>query len=119
MTAKAQPLTIEAHAAWAVDIRINPDGPLFDLSGYRAIIHVRQPGSSRRILTEISTDNGGITYPHPEAGIMRLMLTAQQTARLDWTAGEYDLVIVAPNGFAVRLLEGTITVKPAVTRWTQ
>ena len=119
MPAKSQALMIEAHATWALDIRINPNGPLFDLNGYRAIMYVRQPGSARRILTEISTDNGCITYPHAEAGIMRLMLTAQQTARLDWDKGEYDLVIVAPNGFAVRLLEGTITVKAAVTRWTQ
>lgn len=119
MAAKSHNFTVEAHSTWAVDMRINPDGPLFDLTGYRAIMHVRSPGSSRRILTELSTDNGRIAYPHPEAGIMRILLTPQETARLDWVNAEYDLVIVAPNGFAMRLIEGTITVKPAVARWAQ
>ena len=119
MAAKPYNFVIEAHSTWAVDLRVNPDGPLFDLSGYRAFMHIRSPGSSRRILTELSTDNGRITYPHPESGIMRLLLTPQETARLDWTNAFYDLVIVAPNNFAMRLLEGTINVKPAVARWAQ
>ena len=45
-----------------------------------------------------------------------IAITATATAAITWTTGVYDLEIVFPSGDVRRLVYGTVTVSPEVTR---
>lgn len=68
------------------------------------------------LIVELSTENGKITKPSPEEGQFELHLTHEETTNFDFVKGVYDIEVVYPNGDVNRLFEGTVTLKPEVTR---
>lgn len=49
-------------------------------------------------------------------GKVRLNLTDEQTAALNFTKGVYDLEIESPTGFVNRVIQGVVTLSREVTR---
>jgi hypothetical protein len=88
-----------------------------DLTGYQARMQLRTTFSATEPALSLDTQSlGGITISLPEAKIT-VNMTAAQTTALAARDFLYDLEIFTPsNGYVRRLVEGTITIRPEVTR---
>jgi hypothetical protein len=90
-------------------------GKPVNLTGYTAKLQVRDSAGATTVLLELTTENVGIVLGGT-AGTIELMQTDEQTAALTFLKGVYDLLLLAADGTALRLIEGSVTVVPGVTR---
>jgi len=86
-----------------------------DLTGYSARMQVRPSVKSTDVIVELTTANNRITL-YPAEGKIELNLLASTTAGLVAKQCVYDLEMVAPSGEVTRLLQGSFTISPEVTR---
>lgn len=86
-----------------------------DLTGCTARMQVRSEVESPDVLIELTTENGRITLGGVD-GTVDLLISAADTAAIDWDGGVFDLEIVHPGGQVTRLAEGSVSVSPEVTR---
>lgn len=87
----------------------NPDGSVFDLTGYAALMHIRETASdplTLEIVPELDLANG----------IIRFALTAEQTSTLTAAKYVYAIELTSPDGTVQRFVEGGIAVSPEVVR---
>lgn len=92
-------------------------GTPVDLSGYSARMQVRETVDSTAVVLSL-TAGTGITLGGT-AGTIFLEASAATMAAIDAQASNqfvYDLELVSGAGYVTRLLEGTFTVSPEVTR---
>lgn len=109
MSAARWPITIEQGTTWDPVLTLRDT----DLTGYTARMQIRTDDG--QLLEELTTGNGRITIDGP-AGQIRLLLTDTETSAYEWEQGVYDLELVSPGGHVDRLVQGTVTVDPEVTR---
>lgn len=89
-----------------------------DLTDCSARMQVREKLTSTETLLELTTGNGGITLGETD-GKITLRIEADETAAFTWNTGVYDLEIsfpTSPEPTVRRLLSGTVSVSPEVTR---
>lgn len=86
-----------------------------NLTGYTARMQVRPSIKSSEVVIELTTANARIIL-YPLLGKIQLLLTAAQTAALPAKACVYDLELVSGSGHVTRLLQGSFTITPEVTR---
>lgn len=89
-----------------------------DLTGCTARMHIREELGSTTPLVTLTTENGGIELGGT-AGTVRRIMTAAATAVLapeDFGPAVYDLEIIFADGTVRRLLAGTATLSPEITR---
>ena len=127
MTAAKKNLTIEQGATWRDSYTLLQPAPTgtpiadmlpVDLTGHSAKMHVRPDYASATVLLDLSTDNGGIVIT-PASGTIALYVSAADTAALTFVDAPavYDLELLPPlAGEVVRLLKGTVTLSPEVTK---
>ena len=94
---------------WKID-----DTPV-DLSGYTARMQARRRADSLTAALTLTTENGGITLGG-SAGTILIEADAETTAGIDDAEYVYDLELETSGGEVYRLLQGTFTVSPEVTR---
>ena len=119
MAAHKVPLKLEQGATYD-NFWIWKSGPKgaevpVDLVGCEARAHVRPDLESEDILLEMSTQNGRIVLGE-EPGMIRIVITDEDTAALTFDSGVYDLFIDFPNGTAVRRMAGSVSLTKGVTR---
>lgn len=85
-----------------------------NLTGCSARMQVRPTHSSPTTWLNLSSP-ASITLT-PLVGQLTVVITASQTASLPVKRGVYDLEVVLSNGEVVRLVQGSFTVSPEVTR---
>jgi hypothetical protein len=88
----------------------------YPLDGFTASLQVRRTVESTSTLVSLTTHNGGIELQ--PAGIqngLRLYMSPTVTASIA-SDGVYDLEIEDENGDVSRVLRGTFTLSPQVTR---
>ena len=106
------------------DLANDPTGQTyedFDLQGYTARMQVRRTIESTAFLLELTTENGGLTInPADEINQIYIDVAASVTASLasnfNTVNAVYDLEIVNGDGVVSRILQGTFTISPEVTR---
>jgi hypothetical protein len=87
-------------------------GHLVNVSGFTIEMQIRDSATSPTLLADLTPyitvggQDGAFTFNVP----------ASITATWSWTKGVYDIKVTAPGGDTKRLLEGKITVDPAVSR---
>lgn len=122
MAAARLNLMIEQGATWAHRFVVHQPAPVntplanllpMDLAGYSARMQVRTHFGGT-VLLELTTDNGRITIDDAD-GTIDLLLSATDTADLDFDTGVYDLEIQNSDGFVSRLVQGNITLSREVT----
>jgi len=86
-----------------------------NLYGYTARMHVRPTVQSATILATLTTENGGIAIT-AATGTITLQMSATTTDALPARRAVYDLEVVSNGGVVTRLVEGTFTITPQVTR---
>ena len=101
------------------DLAADPTGQTFgpfDLSGYTARMQVRRTIESSNFMLELTTENGGLTInPVDEINQIYIDVAASVTASVSQN-GFYDLEIINGDGVVSRVLQGTFTLNPEVTR---
>lgn len=103
--------TFRRQHVWKAGIPALP----VDITGCSARMQVRSVVDDATVLLELSTANGGIALGGA-AGTITLQLSAAATTALTWVRGVYDLEITLSDASVRRLLEGSVKVKPEVTR---
>lgn len=126
MSAGRYDIILEQGSTFDLPIRYaTPSGSLVDLTGYTARMQVREaPGTA--VITEFTsseTSNGFIWMSGTAAersdgqnGNVRLYMSSANTSVLPKFRGQYDLELVDPEGYTVKLLAGKFTIEPEITR---
>lgn len=121
MAAGTRNIYIEAGASFEMNVTwmVGSATPVAkDLTGARAWLQIRQRVGTP-LLLELSSDDNEIFFPGD--GVIRVEADFDQTSSLTIKRGKYDLLVelpdvgATPNTFRVRLLEGKVTVSPAIT----
>ena len=86
-----------------------------DLTGCTARMHIREEIASGVILHSLTTEDGGITLGGTN-GTIELFISPVDSALFVFSSAVYDLEIVFSPTDVSRLLYGTVTVSPEVTR---
>ena len=89
-------------------------GTPIDLTGYTAQMMIKKRITDTSPVIELNTTNSRITLGGA-AGTIDLLISSADTDGLDLDVGVYDLEMIEPGGERVRLLEGKVTLSPAVT----
>lgn len=101
------------------DLETDPTGATFEpflLNGYTARMQIRRNVDSSTAMLSLTTENGGITInPGTADNEIKLSVTATNTALLT-SDGVYDLEIIDSLGEVSKVIRGTVTVIPEVTR---
>lgn len=85
-----------------------PESPGYNLTGYTALLEIRnKPGGT--VLLTLTTADNSITVDAD--GIITLFISATDTANLTWKTGVYDLILTAPGSDTSALLFGAFGVK--------
>jgi hypothetical protein len=86
-----------------------------DLVGCEARAQIRPELESEDVLLELTTTNGRIALGG-EPGMIRVVITDEDTAALTFDSAVYDLFIDFPNGTSIRRMSGSVSLTKAVTR---
>lgn len=117
MSAFKLKLGIEQGATFDKTVTWKTGDPLapVDLTGATARMQIRAKIESPDVLEELTTTNGGIVLGDA-TGDVTIFIEATATAAYTWRTGVYDLEIEFTNGTVKRLLSGSVSVSPEVTR---
>lgn len=117
MAAFKVPLKIDQGASFSklVTWKTGPSRTPVDLTGCTALAQVRTTLEASTPLFSFDTANGSILLGG-SAGTAELVMTDEQTSAATWKNGVYDLVITFPDGHKRRLMYGSVSISPGVTR---
>ena len=101
------------------DLVADPNGGIFVpylLVAYTARMQIRRTVESTTAMLSLTTENGGIDInPGTPENEILLSITAANTATLT-SDGVYDLEIISNSGTISKVVRGSVTVIPEVTR---
>ena len=90
-------------------------GAAINITGYTAKLQIRtKHESADPALVELTQADGLVLGG--AAGTIRIQRTPAQLAAWTFARGVYDLELTSGAGVVIRLIEGTVVVKPEVTR---
>lgn len=117
MPAGQHDITIEQGATFKLDVTWKTGSPAaaVNLTGYTARMQVRRSHKAESALLTFTTENGAITLGGA-AGTIAVRGLATLTDDVPAKPCVYDLELVSGAGEVTRLLEGSVTVTPEVTR---
>lgn len=115
MSAKVN-LIIEQGATWNQGFTWKIDGTAVDLTGYAARMQMQETHRSSVVVVSLPTENGGGIVLGGVTGTVTLQMSGAATALLPAGKYVYDVELVSTNSEVTRLVEGTMTVTPEVTR---
>lgn len=108
-------LRMDQGGSFTKTVTWKPAGIPADLTGCTAVAQVRALVNATTVLHTFSTGLGNLVLGGA-AGTVQLAMQDEETASATWKAGVYDLVVAFPDGTKRRLLSGTVTISPSVTR---
>ena len=116
MAAATHNLTIEQGATFMLNLVYKDStGTPINLSGYSARMQIRRAYTSPSSLATFSTENGRIALG-TVSGTIEVTGDAALTSALAAKTAVYDLELVSPVGAVTRLIRGTVTITPEVTK---
>ena len=86
------------------------DTEVTNLAGYTARMQLRPTIESETVTLELNTENGRIQI-EPEYGLVRIFLTAAETADLAVSSYKYDLELITASGRVYGPLYGKVKVR--------
>lgn len=92
---------------------VDEDDAVISVVGYTAQLQVRPYRDSDTVLFEMSTTNSKINV---STGSVVLEFAQTDFATADWASGVYDLEIQNLAGKRERIMQGTFSIDPEVTR---
>lgn len=107
--------TIKQGATFRKPFQWIADGVPVDMTGWTARMQIREEVDSEIVISELTTENGGITID-PLQGKIDLYLSPEQTSQLNFESAVYDIELVDQVGEVYRDIEGKIKLSLEVTR---
>lgn len=92
----------------------NPDGTVYDLTGFSGRMHIRKDASATTFYYSLTTANGRMTIT-PLFGEININIPATDTATLT-RDGFYDLEIFNSAGVVYRVVKGAFKLDKEITR---
>lgn len=122
MSAATLPIHVEQGATFQRTLTITDAGVPVNLTGYTAQLQIRATVDSPDPLIDVDTSSG-ITIT-PLTGVIDIVISDTLTATLPikrpilgpQPLGVWAINITSPTGIVERLLEGQVTISPAVIR---
>ena len=116
--AGAYDLAIEQGATFKVIFQwTDANNTPINITGYSARSQVRPTIESATVLVDATTVNGKLSIVAPASdGKVQLLISATETATLPSGTAVWDLELIAGDGTVTRLLQGSVTISPEVTR---
>jgi hypothetical protein len=111
MAAGTHNFTLEQGVTFSKIITVKEDGTAMNLTGYSARSQMRATHDSTSIALTFST-----TVSNASNGQITIQATDSQTAAVEEGIYVYDVEMESDSGTVTRLIEGTVTVTPEVTR---
>ena len=93
----------------------DPPTPV-NLTGYSARMQIREKIKSTSVISEFTTENGKIIFTDPKNGLFMITASAEETKRMKYKRGVYDIEFINPSGEVIRLIQGNVEFSPEVTR---
>lgn len=88
-----------------------------DLTGFTARMQIRKTALSSEILDSLTTENGRLSIYAPIEGRFRFDISADKSSSYEFNTAMYDLELVAADNQTVyRILQGSVSAVPEVTR---
>ena len=105
------------------DLLADPTGNTFenyDLSGHSARMQIRRTADSDTVIINVNSSSASApgrleVNPASANNQIHVFLSDAVTASIE-TSGVYDLEVIAPNGFVSKVVRGTFTLIPEVTK---
>lgn len=108
-------LSIDQGTDTQVSVSIKDStGTAIDLTGASARMQLRTQINASEFVDELTTENSRIVIG--DAGEMALIFPNETTTGINAGTYVYDLEMVDSDGLVSRVMEGTITIRPEVTR---
>jgi hypothetical protein len=118
MTAGLYDIVIEQGTTWSLSLTWKDgDGDPIVLTGYSARMQIRGSYEDPQPMVELlSTGENPRIVLNAETG--GIALTIEETVSQSLVPGHaiYDLELISPSGVVTRLLEGSVMIRPEVTR---
>ena len=104
-------LTLEQGADFTTTVTVNSsDGSPTNLLNYTGAAQIRKSYYST------TANSFSVSISNAAAGELTVSMSAANTANLTPGRAVYDLLITSPTGIKTRVVEGIVTILPAVTR---
>lgn len=114
--AQVHNITIDQGSPFVQEFIVkNPDNSNKNLTGYTARMQFRTSYSSSTVYLDATTLNGKLLIDVPTSKVT-INLTAVDTAALYFSAYVYDIEIVDAVSIPKRMVQGTVTINPEVTK---
>lgn len=106
--------SVDAGCDFAVSVNVADGDTPVDLTGYSAVMQVRDSVTGALRLQR-STANNTILFD-AVFGRLTVVMSAAETAAFTWRSGVYEIRLTSPGGAKSRLLLGTIVVQRGVVQ---
>lgn len=110
-------LAIEQGATFKVIFQwTDSNNSPINITGYTLRSQIRATVESSSVMVDMTNANGKVTISDAAQGKIQMLLSATETASLAAGTGVWDLEVIAGDGTVTRLLQGSVTISPEVTR---
>ena len=107
-------LVIEQGATFQHTLTLSNGGTAINLTGYDVRMHIREYVSSPDTIVELTIVDGISVVA--ASGQITLTISATDTAAMSFDTAYYDLEIESAGGVVTRIVEGSVNLRPEVTR---
>ena len=111
MSAGTYNFILEQGATFNRQLTVKDDGSVMDLTGYSVASKMRSTHDSSTVVGTFTC-----TISNATGGIITMSMTNSTTGAIEEGIYVYDLEMTSGGGVVTRLMEGTVTVNPEVTR---
>jgi len=111
MAAGTYNFVLDQGATFNRQLTVKDDGTVMNLTGYSVASKMRSTHDSGTVVGTFTC-----TVSNATGGIILMSMTSSTTAGIEEGIYVYDLEMTSGGGTVTRLMEGTVTVNPEVTR---
>ena len=111
MSAGTYNFILEQGATFSRILTLKENNAVMDLTGYSVASKMRSTHDSSTVVGTFTC-----TISNASGGIITMSMPASTTAAIEEAIYVYDIEITSGAGVVTRLMQGTVTVNPEVTR---
>jgi len=111
MAAGTYNFVLDQGATFTRQLTVKDDGSAMNLTGYSVASKMRSTHDSSTVVGTFSC-----TISNATGGVITMSMSSSTTGAIEEGIYVYDLEMTSGGGIVTRLMEGTVTVNPEVTR---
>ena len=111
MAAGTYNFVLDQGATFTRQLTVKDDGSAMNLTGYSVASKMRSTHDSSTVVGTFTC-----TISNASGGVILMTMPSSTTGAIEEGMYVYDIEITGSTGIVTRLMEGTVTVNPEVTR---